>query len=245
MVNTNKGWVKLWRDQFTHEISEKKPWCDGYAWSYIYSRANFKPKIVNFRNQYITVERGQFITSKRKLQELFGWSQRRTNSFLTSLEVRGMCTNRVTNRFIVITVCNYEKYQSMTDEDVRTDVHTDVRTDNAQVMTTKNDKNEKKKIADPRISPLVSFFHNECLSSKGFKPSLDGGDGKAVKQVLKNMTENEVKQAITYYLKSQKAEDCGITLKAALSTHSLNLWKAGKESKENNQGDWRDKYPKL
>jgi hypothetical protein len=229
MNNTNKGWVKLWRDQFTHEISDKKPWCDGYAWSYIYSRANFKPKIVNFRNQYIPVERGQFITSKLKLQEIFGWSQRRVNSFLTSLKVRGMCTNRVTNRFIVLTVCNYDIYQSMTDEDEQTDVNTDVRTGNEQVMTTKNVKNEKKKFAYSRISSLTSFFYNECFTSKGFKPSLDAGDGRAVKGALKSMTEDEVKQAITFYLKSPKAKDCGVTLKAALSTHSINLWKAGKE----------------
>ena len=154
MVNMNKGWVKLWRDQFTHEISDKKPWCDGYAWSYVYSRANFKPGIVNFRNQYIPVERSQFITSKLKLQEIFGWSQRRVNSFLTSLKVRGMCTTRVTNRFIVITVCNYDKYQSMTDEDVQTDVTTDVRTGDEQVMTEKKKVNEKEKTPAEILSEI-------------------------------------------------------------------------------------------
>jgi len=143
-MEKNKGWVKLWREQFSHEISDRKPWCDGYAWSYIYARANYKAGIVNFRNQYIPVERGQFITSEFKLHELFGWSRRRTNSFLTSLEVRGMCTIRRNKRFIVITICNYEKYQSKEDENETTDETTDVTTDGQQMDTNKKEKKEKK-----------------------------------------------------------------------------------------------------
>src|SRR4030042_1019136 len=44
----SKGWVKLWREQFTHLISERRPWCDGYAWVYLYSQANHKPGVVNY-----------------------------------------------------------------------------------------------------------------------------------------------------------------------------------------------------
>ncbi|MGA2331303.1 MAG: hypothetical protein ABSG75_06035 [Syntrophales bacterium] len=124
MNNKNPGWVKLWRDQFTHEISGRKPWCDGYAWSYLYSRANYRPAIVNFRNQYIHAERGQFVTSELKLSKIFGWSRRRTKSFLTSLEIGGMCDIKRSNRFVVITIRNYDKFQSTEDENATTDVTT-------------------------------------------------------------------------------------------------------------------------
>ena len=107
----NRGWVKLWRDQFNHWVS-KKPFCDGYVWCYLYSRANHKKGIVNFRNQYIEIERGQFLTSKLKLQEKFGWTYKRVSAFLKALEKDKMCTIRTTNRFIVITIINYELYQS-------------------------------------------------------------------------------------------------------------------------------------
>ena len=118
----NKGWVRLWREQFTHEVSERRPWCDGYAWSYLYSQANYKPGVTNFRNQYIPVERGQFITSFLKLSEIFGWSRRRTLAYIESLSKRQMCTYRTTNRFLVITICNYEKYQGTDEENETTDV---------------------------------------------------------------------------------------------------------------------------
>jgi hypothetical protein len=159
----SRGWVKLWREQFIHEVSERKPWCDGYAWSYLYSQANYKAGVTNFRNQYIPLERGQFITSKLKLQEIFGWSQRRTNSFLTSLETRGMCTIKVTKRFIMITICNYEKYQSTEDENEQTDVILDVRTGDEQVMTIKEVKERKNicrppKQTDPKVKEFLNYW---------------------------------------------------------------------------------------
>ena len=143
MNDKKPRWVKLWEEQFTHEISGRKPWCDGYAWSYLYTRANYRPAVVNFRNQYIPVERGQFVTSKSKLQALFGWSVKRTNSFLTSLEVGGMSVIRVTNRFIVITICNYDKFQSKVDEKEQTEAHVEEHTERIQSATDKKNQNIK------------------------------------------------------------------------------------------------------
>ncbi len=160
MSGKDSGWVKLWRDQFHHEISERKPWCDGYAWTYIYSRANYKHGIVNFRNQYIQVDRGQFIISALKLSELFGWSRRRVNSFLTSLEVRGMCYISRSNRFIIITICNYDKYQSTEIEIDTTDVAPDVTTDAQQVHTNKKLKKEKKKRTPEEILSEISVMRD-------------------------------------------------------------------------------------
>jgi hypothetical protein len=157
-MQKNKGWVKLWREQFSHEISDRKPWCDGYAWSNLYARANYKAGVVNFRNQYIPVERGQFITSVLKLHERFGWSRRRVNSFLTSLESRGMCDIRRSNRFIVITICNYEKFQSTEDANETTDETTDVTTDAQQMHTNKKYKERKEVFPCPHQT-IVDIYH--------------------------------------------------------------------------------------
>jgi len=140
------GWVKLWRSQFNHWVSEKRPWCDGYAWSYTYSRANHKDGLVNFRNQYIRLKRGEFITSKRKLQGTFGWSRNRLNSFLAALKADNMITYRTTNRYLRIHVLNYEKYQGTAEsEDTQNDRLTADRlqTDCKQTTTNKNVKNLK------------------------------------------------------------------------------------------------------
>ncbi|RXG64001.1 hypothetical protein ES695_14630, partial [Candidatus Atribacteria bacterium 1244-E10-H5-B2] len=106
----NKGWVKLWREQFISWVS-KKPFCDGYAWTYLYSQANHKKGMINFRNEYIEIERGQLLTSKLKLQETFGWTYRHVENFLLALKNDGNIAYRTTNRYIVITIVNYNKYQ--------------------------------------------------------------------------------------------------------------------------------------
>ena len=154
-ANKNRGWVKLWREQFQHWLSEEKPWCEGYAWSFLYAQANHRRAIVNFRNQYFTVERGQLITSILKLSEIYGWTWRRTRSFLESLEQEKMVEkrfntkshneshNRQHNRFLLITILNYDKYQSREDEVSIIDSTINSRTGAEQEPTNNNDKNEK------------------------------------------------------------------------------------------------------
>jgi len=154
----NKGWTKLYRAQFTHWISERKPWCDGYAWCYLCSRANHKEGAVNFRNQYIEIERGQLLTSKLKLQKIFGWSYRKTTNFLKALENDKMCTIRMTNRFIVITVVKYELYQSKEEQVVEQKVEQRVeqtqnrcRTGAYKQECIKNDLRMNKELSDAEI----------------------------------------------------------------------------------------------
>jgi len=154
----NKGWTKLYRAQFIHWISERKPWCDGYAWCYLCSRANHKEGIINVRNEYIEVKRGQFLTSKLKLQKIFGWTYKRTSSYLKALENDKMCTIRTTNRFIIITIVNYDLYQSKEEQRVEQKVERPPeqglnrgRAGQHKQECIKNDLRMKKKLSDSEI----------------------------------------------------------------------------------------------
>jgi len=154
----NKGWTKLYRAQFVHWVSERKPWCDSFAWCYLYSQANHKPGVVNFRNEYIEIKRGQFLTSKLKLREIFGWSYKRTSSYLKALENDKMCTIRTTNRYIIITIVNYELYQSKEGDGVEQKVERPTeqtpnrsRTEQHKQECIKNDLRMKKKLTDLEI----------------------------------------------------------------------------------------------
>ena len=154
----NKGWVKFHREQFNHWIS-KKPFCDGYAWTYLYTRANFKKNMVNFRNEYIEVERGQFLTSKLQLQRIFGWTYRHVENFLLALKNDENITYRMTNRYIVITIINYEFYQGdeeqneeQNEEQIRNRLGTDLERGNTNKNVLKNVNNEKKEKKGKKIS---------------------------------------------------------------------------------------------
>lgn len=153
----NKGWTKLYRGQFIHWIS-KKPFCDGYAWCYLYSQANHKPGMVSFRNEYIKIERGQFITSKKKLMNFFGWTRFHTNNFLKALKMDKMITYRATHRYTLITIINYGIYQDNNKKsDIQNDPQNDPQTahrqhtDDHKQECIKNDLRMKKKLSDEQI----------------------------------------------------------------------------------------------
>jgi len=153
----NKGWTKLYRAQFNHGIS-RKPWCDGYAWCYLYSQANHKPGFACMRNEYIQVERGQFVTSKKKLMALFGWTKSHLNNFLFALNADHMIAYRTTHRYTLITIVNYSVYQ---DSDIKSGTQNGTQnsrqtadrqpTDSHKQECIKNDLRMKKKLSDSEI----------------------------------------------------------------------------------------------
>jgi len=214
----SKGWVKLWREQFTHEVSERKPWCDGYAWSYLYSQANYKPGVANFRNQYIPVERGQFITSILKLHKIFGWSRRRTIAYIISLSHRQMLTYRTTSRFMMITICNYEKYQGTDDENETTDVTTDVTTDAQQKHTIKEVKEVKnigrvKKEHDPRVKEFFDFWRKAFQEKTGQPYTFAfGKEGDLIKSLLQVHDLPVLQDAAKAFLKDEEAKRRGFDI---------------------------------
>jgi hypothetical protein len=91
----------------------------------------------------------------------------------------------------MITICNYEIYQSKEDENELTDVNTDVRTGDEQVMTNKKDKNEKKKTLsgkktpDPRVKQFFDSWAETFLQETGQPYVFSfGKDGKLLKDLL-------------------------------------------------------------
>ena len=258
----SKGWVKLWREQFTHEVSERKPWCDGYAWSYLYSQANYKPGIANFRNQYIPVERGQFITSLLKLSQTFGWTWRRTRSFLNNLQNDEMLIlkfspkshneqhNKQHNRFLTITICNYEKYQGTDEEDDTTDRTTDRRTAAQQSHTIKEVKEVKNigrsKESDPRVKEFLNYWGESFKRETGQPyPFSYEKDGQLTKDLLKLYSPETLQEITKAFFRDEwckgKGFDFGLFRKQVgrfISLKGTNpLEQARRELKEFAEGD--------
>jgi hypothetical protein len=123
------GWVKFHRDQLDHWVSEDKPWCAGYAWAYLYAQANHRAGNAGFRGEYIPLERGQFITSKCRLRAVFLWGKIRLENFLKRLISDNMIAVKSTNRFMIITILNYERYQGRIESNQPTERPTDQPTE--------------------------------------------------------------------------------------------------------------------
>jgi len=103
------GWLRFYRKQWGNWVSEDKPFCKGYAWTYLYSEANWVNEI--WAKENIEIKRGQFPTSVNKLSQDWGWSRGKVNTFLTRLKNDRMIDIEKTTRYIVVTIINYELYQ--------------------------------------------------------------------------------------------------------------------------------------
>ena len=185
-----KGWIKLWRDFFTHWVAEDKPHCSGYAWFYLVSYANYQDGVVVFRGEYINIKRGQFLTSKLKLKNEFGWGRAKLNNFLNALENDGMITYRITNRYIVITVINYEEYQS---DNVQTTYKRP--TGDQQATTTKKEKKEEKEKNNNIYVKNIFSYWQKKLNHKKSKLTKERAT-KILARLKEGYTEDDLKKAI-------------------------------------------------
>lgn len=114
---SNKGYIRLHRQIQDCWIWEDK-FSRGQAWVDLLLYANHRDKKVPMRNEIITVKRGQFLTSIRKLAERWGWHRNTVSNFLKLLEKDNMVCIEVSTQYTLITIVNYDIYQYSENEDV-------------------------------------------------------------------------------------------------------------------------------
>lgn len=131
--------------------------------------------------QGISVERGQVITGLKALNDATGISTQTLRTCLSRLEKAGNLTSKSTNKYRIITLCNYETYQiseSATNKLDNKQLTINQQATNNQLTPNKNDetdekgKNEKKYVNDDspfspqsRISSVsdeLKFYDGTC-----------------------------------------------------------------------------------
>lgn len=98
----------------------------------------------------VTICRGQLVTGRKELSKITGISEQTVRTCLNRLKSTNEITIQSTNRYSIITICNYDKYQILEDVDnQQTNQQTNQQltsnqpTTNQQLTTNKNEKNEK------------------------------------------------------------------------------------------------------
>lgn len=109
----DKGWIALHRSIRDHWLYQEKRVFSKYeAWLDILMDANHQDKKILFDGSLIEILRGQKITSIRQLCERWSWSNSKVNRFLKMLEDDGMIIKKSDTKKTVITITNYDVYQS-------------------------------------------------------------------------------------------------------------------------------------
>lgn len=111
-------------------------------------KANWKAG--NWKGQ--PYERGQFITSLPSLAKELGCSERNIRTALKHLISTGEVTSKATNKYRIITVCNYDKYQS-TDRQTDRQVTGNRQASDRQVTADEEYKEIKKKRSNNIYAP--------------------------------------------------------------------------------------------
>lgn len=106
----NKGYVKLWRKSLDAGwIKNHKLWV---FWTYCLMKASHKPYKAIVGNQEVFLEVGQFVTGLRVISRETGLSIREIRTVLAFLINAGNVTIKTTNKFSIITIVNWNTYQS-------------------------------------------------------------------------------------------------------------------------------------
>ena len=103
---TMEGWIKIHRGLLDWEWYSDTN-CVRMA-LHLLLKANFQTR----RWRGITVERGQLVTSRAALARETGLSEREVRTAVSKLEKSDFLTSRATSYYTVVTICNYERYQS-------------------------------------------------------------------------------------------------------------------------------------
>lgn len=156
----NGYWIKVYRKiRETAIWNNNEPFDYRSAWIDLIMEANVKPNTFIYKGQTITVKRGEYYTSVRKLSVRWHWSKDKVNRFLNLLIKLDMIRKHKDIRCAtLLTIVNYGDYQNVTDsnKDRHKDIHkdTDKDTDESLYKKDKKDKKEEKgQSASPEEDP--------------------------------------------------------------------------------------------
>lgn len=104
------GWIAVDRSLLEHPVFKKKPdrIC---AWLWMISTAAWKPVKMDANGKTVTVKRGQLLTSYRQMKNATGVGIQVLRTLIARLEKEGAINKDTTHGKLLITICNYDKYQ--------------------------------------------------------------------------------------------------------------------------------------
>lgn len=108
----NKGYILLHRKIQDHWIwTSNDRFDDRSAWIDLLLMVNHEEKKVPFYKSFVTVKRGQKMTSQVKLAARWHWSRERVKRFLKRLENDGMIITDTARGNTLVTIVNYDNFQ--------------------------------------------------------------------------------------------------------------------------------------
>ena len=200
---SKQGYIKLYR-----QITDTPVWADSdklKLWLMCLMKATHDEKTQVVGNQIIELKAGQFITGRSALSDEFNRDvkkDRRVDGltlfrWLILFEKMEMLNIKKTNKYSLVTVLNWDKYQGQRTSNEQQ--LNNKRTSNEQQLNTnKNDKNVKnvknEKKEDICYQQIADMYNNTCVSFPRLT-KLSDARKKAIKARLKTYTADDLQKA--------------------------------------------------
>jgi hypothetical protein len=124
---SERGVFAVDRGIWEHPSFANEPLTEREAWIWLIGEASFKARARNIGGKVVQLDRGQLAASVRFMAERWKWSKSRVDRFLKRLKIETMIGTDVGTGLLVITICNYDRYQrvSLPDWDTIRDAERD------------------------------------------------------------------------------------------------------------------------
>jgi hypothetical protein len=187
------GWIKIYRKIFDNPFyfSEKFTRCQ--AWIDLLLLANYSEGFFYKRGIKVDIKRGQIGYDLDSLGLRWRWSRGKVERFINDLEIEKQIVRQKTNVTTLITVTNYELYQS----DSKADDNADGQQTGTQTEPNKKNKKTKKpkniEIYDDvksSYSKCIDIYNSFVVNQTTVKPIINGKQGIAAKNLINYFYDN-------------------------------------------------------
>jgi hypothetical protein len=164
-----EGWICIHRKIRECDIWDyDEPFSRRDAWIDLLLLANHRDKDTIFDGNRITIKRGQYLTSVRKLSKEWHWGKDKTLKYLRLLEQCEMITREADSRRTLITIVNYSIYQDMKSDNADSNKDSKQTVSRQSSATNNNDNNENNdnKKNNKFVPPTLEEVRSYCQERK-------------------------------------------------------------------------------
>ncbi|MGA2464663.1 MAG: hypothetical protein ABSH06_09970 [Thermodesulfobacteriota bacterium] len=216
-----RGWVKLYRKVLANPIFRDSETV--HLFIYLLLKANREPKRFLFNKREILVERGQLITGMKKIGGQTGISQSKVRERLELLQNIGIITRKTTNKYSIITICNYEHYQWYDADEPQAKPHTKEESGISiqvglpqhsdhnqttikphQTRRYKKEENKESISHSDGVQEFLIHYGERLKFHLGVDPVIKWGKhGRLIKELLKTVPFEELKELLEAFFTSK------------------------------------------
>lgn len=159
----NNGWIKLHRKLLNSPLAKKPAWAWLWVTLLLMASHDNKERFI-WNNKEITLEKGQFITGRKRLKEITGIPETTIEDILNYLESQHQIRQQKATKYRLITIVKWEDYQK--DDRFLDNRATTERQQSDTIKNVKNDKKEKNNTNTIHTKQLIIKEMDKPLKKK-------------------------------------------------------------------------------